>query len=526
MKPPLPPLLLILAAAGLPGLAAAPADQALRTAEQWAACQAAVTNGHPAEALATLSAAVAAHPDNARLLYDQGVAAYAAGRYEEALLAWDRAESLGRGRLAGMTLFQEGNAEYRLGLAARSANLDDTIARWKESLRHYTASLELRDDARSRTNFVFVRRQLLTLLLSSAKTNLDAAQPPAVPMDRKLDSLRNSFNQYSDAKELAPENQEAKQGEQTARDQLANALAQEGSRKAASTRWVQPKPNEAPLPHPDFKEISDGVAMLEDANQLKPKDQPIQKALADARKRLADALADQAENMLQVEPRVPWPNEKLALLRMAKENVNQALSHVPEHERAQRDLEAINRRLAEVMEQRGDELSEHSQNANLEQQAQELSQSLDFFQQASDLRPDRPQLPQKADAVQKRLEEALDKLGEQLSKSPGEQESLEGKAARLEGAGQAFGELERLAPSPRNSARAEAVEKELDGVRQQMAKQSGPKQPGGQEPDPSQKGSGEQRFANGLPIDTPPRINTPGMKGPWNSPVMSKRQDY
>jgi hypothetical protein len=516
------PLLFSLGLAMVP-MAGAPA---LKTPGDWAACQADITNGRAAAALERLADEAARHPSNSRLQYDLGVAAYAAGRYEEALLAWDHAESTAGSRLARLTRFQQGNAEYRLGLAARASNLDDTIARWKESLRHFAAADANGTDPRARTNSAFVQRQLLELLLNSAKTNLTAAQPAGLPMDRKLDSLRNAFIQYSDAKELAPENTEAGEGEQQSRDQLAQNLAKEGSRKANTARWVQPKPNEAPIPHPDFKEINDGLAMLEDANQLKPKDEAIKKALDDARKRLADALADSAENMLQVEPRVPWPNEKLALLRMAKEQVNQALAHVPEHERAQRDLEAINRRLAEVMEQRGDELSSQSDHEELEQQAQSLSQSLDFFQQASDLRPDRPQLPQKAEATQKKLEQSLDKLADKLMQPQGASESLEGKAARLEGADQALTELERLSPSPRTSQRAEAVEKELDGVRQQMAKQGQPATPGGNQPDPKQPGQGNPQFSNGLPIDTPPKINTPGVKGPWNSPVMSKTQDY
>lgn len=502
----------------------------------WAACEASIAAGRPKEALGRIAAALALDPDNPRLLYNHGVAAYAAGRREDALLSWDRAESASRGSVALRARFQKGNAEYQIGLAAKASNMDDTIARWKEALLDYQGAEEGETGPSARHNAEVVRRRLLALLLDAGRTNLANAQPPETPMERKLDALRNAFNEYTNAKNLAPDNDEASAGEAESRAQLANTLAAEGSRKAQTTRWVQPKPTEAPLPHPDFKEVREGVAMLEDAHELKPKDAAIAKALEDGRKRLADAYTDQAENLMEVEPRIQWPNEKLAILRMAKEHANQALTASPKHPRAQRALDAANQRLSQVMEQQGDELSSQSEQATLEQSAQQLSQALDFFQQAGELRPESKQLPQKASTTQGRLEQALDKLAEHLMQKPENQESLEAQAARLEGASQALQELERLAPSQRTSERAENVGRELDGVRQQMAKpgpgqqpggqQPGGQQAGGQQPDPRGRPGGPPRFLNGLPIDTPPRINTPGEKGTWNSPVMNKTQDY
>ncbi|MEI6357547.1 MAG: tetratricopeptide repeat protein, partial [Verrucomicrobiota bacterium] len=59
------------------------------------ALQPLMTNGLAARAADQLAAVLEKDPDNARLLYDHGVAAYAAGRFDEALLSFDRAESLG-----------------------------------------------------------------------------------------------------------------------------------------------------------------------------------------------------------------------------------------------------------------------------------------------------------------------------------------------------------------------------------------------------------------------------------------------
>jgi tetratricopeptide (TPR) repeat protein len=476
------------------------------------------------EALRILSEAVERNPENPRLSYNLGVAAYAAGKFEEALLAFDRVESLSKSDLLRRSRFQKGNCEFEVGVAAQSLNLDDTIARWKESLRDYDLVLQEKEDPMVRTNRTFVEQALLKMLLLAGRTNMAAAQNLNQPPLQRIDQLRNAFAKYSDAREVDPKNEEAKHGESASRDQLAEALAAEGSKKSQNARYVMPGPREAPIPHPDFKDLEEGVSMVEDAHQLKPESKPIEQALDAAKQRMARAMAEHARNMLNLEPRIPQPREKLAVLRMAKEFAEKALDKVPNHPLARQTLDEINKRLAEVMEDQGDELTQQSDAADLEQQTQMLSQSLDFYQQAGELRPQEQRLQTKAKDTQQKLEKSLDKLADQLMKSPGSKESLEAKAARLEGAEQALNELQSLAPSNKTAEKAEQVGNELDGVRQQLAdqaKQSGG-QTGGDQPQPTQPTLSQ----NGLPLDAPPKVNTPGVKGKWNSTVMNKAQDY
>lgn len=488
------------------------------------ALQSQVTNGQPAQALERLAAALEQDPDNARLLYNHAVAAYAAGRFEEALLSLDRAESHGSAKLIRRAKFQKGNAEYRLGVEARKANLDETIARWREAIRHYADVLKERDDADTNANFEFVRRQLLELLLAEAKKSLQAAQTPSQTLGQKLEQLRSSFDKFQEAKEVAPESQEAQQGEQQAREQLAQTLAREGTRKTLSNRLVQPGRFEAPIPRPDYKEIEEGVAMLEDAQQLKPDDKAIEQALKQGKDRLADALTLHAQILMAQEPNMPWPKERLAILRMAKEQTEKALDKVPQHQRAQQTLDEANRRLANLMEELADQLAFQAEMSNLEMQTQQLTQALDFYQQSQELQPQNQRIPPKAERTQERLEQALDQLADKLMKLPGQQESLEGKAARLEGAQQSLDQLQGLNPSERTAQRAEQVGKELGDVRDQLAQQPGQdgqpmSAPGGQQ-------MAQQMHQFGMPIDAPPRVNTPGMKGEFNSNLMNKKQDY
>ncbi|HAB16072.1 MAG TPA: hypothetical protein DCE44_06450 [Verrucomicrobiales bacterium] len=487
-----------------------------------AALQTLVTNGQAAAALAPLAAAVERDPDDARLLYDHGVAAYAAGAYEEALVSLDRAEALGNRKVARKARFQKGNAEYQLGQSVRRTNLEETIARWRESIRQFAAVVRETDDPEPKANFEFVRRELMAVLLADAKRNREEANRKDTPLSQKLEKLRNAFERYTSAKETDPESAEAQAGEQETRDELADALMKEGTRKSQTSRLVPPRPNEAPIPRPDFKEIEEGVAMLEDAAQLKPKDPDIQEALTEGKERMADARTFNARILMAQEQQMPWPKEKLAVLRMAKESVEKALDKVPDHKPAKETLEAVNRRLAQVMEEQADQLAEQADQQSLEQQTQMLGQSLDFYQQAGELQPQQKQLQQKAEQTQDRLEEALAKLADRLMQQP-RNESMEQQAARLEGAEQALSQLEGLEPSPETAGKLQQVSEQLDGVRQKLAEQGKPMgQPGGQQPQLAQTPQGPM----GPPMDAPPRVNTPGAKGTWQSPVMNRAQDY
>ena len=487
--------------------------------------QAQITNGQSAQALATLAAALERDPDNARLLYNHAVAAYAAGKFDDALLSLDRAEALGKGALVRRVKFQKGNAEFRMGLAARKANLDETISRWRDSIRHYAEALKDSDDPSTEANFNFVRQQLLQLLLEEAKRNLAAAQNPALAPVQKIDQLRSGFEKFQQAAELAPESPEAQAGEQNARDQLANALAKEGTRKALTTRMVNPSRFEAPIPRLDYKEIEEGVAMLEDAHQLKPQDKDIESMLEQAKDRLADALTQHAQNLMMLEPNMPWPKERLAVLRMAKEKAEEALDKRPKHQMAQATLDEANRRLAKLMEDLADQLAMQAEVSNLEQQTQQLTQALDFYQQSQELQPQNQNIPPKSQRTQDKLEQALDKLADKLMKDGGDKESMESKAARLEGAEQALNQLQGLSPSEQTAQKADQVGKQLEGLREQLSQQAGKDGKPQPEPGPGQQQQPQPGNA-GVPLDSPPKVNTPGTKGKFNSSAMNKGQDY
>lgn len=472
--------------------------------------------------------ALAGAPENPRLLYNRAIASYAAGLYEEALLDLDRVESARPRSLATQARFQKGNAEFRLGLTTSTNDLEATLSRWKQSLASYESVLkEERGHANAKTNREVVLKLLIELEMKTAKQNLERGQQRNQPSERRIQQLRSAMEQFHDVSQIDPTNEEAREGEQRARELLAQVLDEDGTRKTMANQMVMPAPNEPMIMRPDVKQVQEGVNMLEDAHALKPDDQQIERHLEQGRERLANALTLQAQLYLSIEPRIPRVDDKLGILRMAMEQVERALEQKPDHQQAQRTLEQIKQRLAQLHEQQGDQLSQQAENAPLEQQAQDLSTALDHFQQASALQPQQQQLPQKAKTTQEKLEQALEQLGDKLMKSPGDGEQLDEKAMRLQGAEQALNELQSLKPSPKTAQKAQQVGDELAEVRRQLGEKGQPEipQPGGpgQQPMPTDP----QNDPRAMPMDSPPKLDTPGVKGPYQSPAMNRNlRDY
>jgi hypothetical protein len=513
--------------------------------------------GSATNALELLNRAVDSDPDNSKLLYNQAVAAYASKDFDNALLALDRVDAIGNEKLRHLARFQRGNTEYRLGVAARTSNTDETIARWKSALEAFESVVtEDPTDARAKSNAELVRKQLVELLLTAARKSFKVAQTNAVPNQRqmgelqRIDELRNAFDKYSEASKIESQNSEAQEGKQASKEQLVDSLINAGEQLTQMPLQTKFNRREPSLPEVDTRPLDMGMDMLEEAKQLKPDDARLDKTLEAARERVADARVMQAEHYMMFEERIGIAREKLALLRMAREEVDKALERVPNHSLAQSVREEINRRLAQIHEDEGDKLNRDSDKANLEQQAMWLSQAVDHYQQSQELlseqqspqdqqqqqqqqqqgnqspRPQSQQKPNarqnqqkqqqlqgKEQATQQRLAEALDKLADKLMQNPEGAEQMEAKAARLEGAEQALNELAGLQPSDRTSQRSDQVRKDLDALRQMMAEMGnkpGGKKPGEQPGDePGQQGP-LQQWA-GAPIDAPPKINAPGV---------------
>jgi tetratricopeptide (TPR) repeat protein len=463
-------------------------------------------------------------PGNRRLLYNRAIAAYAAGELDKAMVDLDQAEDGKSDGLAAKALFQKGNAEFRIGSASLTNSAEETISHWQNSIANYEETLKRAPrDRDAQSNRDIVHRKLFELLTQKAREHLESGMQTNQTAAQKITPLRQAMDQFHEATQLEPQDKDAPKGEQQARDQLAKALAEEGTRKTMAGGVIPPTQSQPSMMHLDVPQVQEGVGMLEDAHQLAPKDQNIAKALDQGRDRLANALARQAMIYESLEPRMPNLENKLGVLRMGMELAEQALDQSPKHALARKVLEDIKKRLAQLHEEQGDLQSRQSESAPLEDQAQDLSQALDHYQQASELQPQQPQLPLKADQTQKRLENVLGALGDKLLKTPGGEESPDAQVMRLEGAEQAFNELQGLRPSKQTAEKAQQAGEKLEGLRRMLGKSGEPEPGPGQGSQPGSSTPG----INGPPMDSPPMLDRPGVRGVYHSTTMNRSlRDY
>ncbi|HEY3854135.1 MAG TPA: VWA domain-containing protein [Verrucomicrobiae bacterium] len=480
-----------------------------------------VNQGQAMEAWRHFDEQLRADPGNRRLLYDRAIAAYAAGELDKAMVDLDQAENGASDSLAAKALFQKGNAEFRLGSAALTNDADATISHWQNSIANYEESLKRTPhDKNSQFNRDVVHHKLFDLLTQKAEEHLQAGMQTNETAAEKIPPLRQAMDQFHQASQMEPQDQRSAQGEQQARDLLANALAEEGVRKTMTEEMIPPTKFQAPVMHLDFQQIQEGVDMLEDAHGLKPEDKKIAGELDEGRERLANALAQQAAIYESIEPKLANLENKLGALRMGMELAEQALDQSPKNQLAHQVLGDIQKRLAQIHEEEGDRLSQESDKSELEEQAQDLEQALDHYQQASELQPQQSQLPKKAAKTQSHLADVLQALGEKLMKGPNGPESPDAEAMRLEGADQALSELQGLRPSNSTAEKARQVSQMLDKLRRKLAQNGIPMPQLGQQP-----GSAWANY--GPPMDAPPRLDAPGVRGVYHSTTMNRSlRDY
>jgi tetratricopeptide (TPR) repeat protein len=435
-----------------------------------------IQQGKPEEAMTLLAKELERRPNNARLLYNYGVAAYAAKRYDEALLAFDKVEAGRSGALVEKARTQKGNAEFHLGLDAKAVNLEETIERWKTSLAHYRAVLkDSSGDVMAKTNHDIVEKLLMELLLKAAQKHMDTAHQSWMNGEPKIEELRQAMEQFQEATRVDEKSEPAQQGEKQARQELAQELAKVGEKQA------QRKPDQN-LEY-QVREMEKGVNKLEDANRLLPEDKPIEQKLERARQNLADALTELAKKEIAQAKASQWDNEKFNKLDQAMDNAQKALDQKPEHQEAQQTLEEAKQELAKLHEKRGDQEVKEASWSQLQQAAHKLQGALEDYQASNELK-ENTQVQAKAIDTEKKLEDTLQKLADKMMQDP-PKETLDERAARFETAQQDLEDLEQLNPSEKTERQLDEATRKLAATRDQLAEQARRQQPQQAQP-PSQ----------------------------------------
>jgi Ca-activated chloride channel family protein len=116
------------------------------------------------DAATSFAAESAKHPDDARLAFNAGDAAYRAGKYDIAEEAFKHALAHADPPLQQRVLYNQGDLLYREGAAEKPDAREATIAKWKAAIAAYDGALALDGkDADATFNRDFVKRKLAAL---------------------------------------------------------------------------------------------------------------------------------------------------------------------------------------------------------------------------------------------------------------------------------------------------------------------------------------------------------------------------
>ena len=196
------------------------------------------------------------HPDDPRLRFNAGTAAYQSGDLQTATNRLQSATLAHDPQLLQGVYYNLGNALFRIG--EHAANPNDIITNWEQALQHYDSALQLDPkDPEAKFNRAVVRTKLeeLKRMLQQQQQQQSNRQDQKQPKDRK-----NQQDQKNQQSQNQQENQKSgdqkQQQQQSGQDQQQKQQAGQESQSQGGKEGQEPKPSEqnASQPQPSPKE--------------------------------------------------------------------------------------------------------------------------------------------------------------------------------------------------------------------------------------------------------------------------------
>jgi Ca-activated chloride channel family protein len=190
-------------------------------------------------------------PDDARLHYNAGTAAYAAGEYARATNHLEAATRTNDPELLQRVYYNLGNALYRLGEQAPAPPL--TLTNWQQALQHYDSALQLNpDDADARFNRELVQARLEELQRQLAQQPQPQSQPPpsAAPQDQPQSDRSQPGSGQSESQNQPAPRPPPQPDKPPAQPQPPEPAPQPNKPSSAPRDTPSPQPQPQPEPQP------------------------------------------------------------------------------------------------------------------------------------------------------------------------------------------------------------------------------------------------------------------------------------
>ncbi len=411
--------------------------------------------------------------------YNAAIEAYRAGDYAKADEAWQTLSIIELpDALRSKVWFQSGNAAFRIGERSVKGEPENALRDWmraREAFRVATANGPVRTEAK--LNLDLVEKNIVRLNLDLA-AKLEASVKNQ-DLDKTVELLQAATVYAHQATDVAPEHTEAKQAvarTETALQKTLQKRGREHEKKADEplkngTKWDLERAK-APL--------NAALADFEAGLSLSPKDGTLNLD----RQRVVEKLAKLHNDSGAAEKKTgdqsaQWSADQAEKdYQKALAEFDQSLGVKPENNpEAERGREETLAALEKLQLRQADHLAQQGRQdaaRNPERAAEELGEAADRYQEAMNLNPQNDATPPKLEAVRKDLAPLLEKLGRQAQAraKQAEPRSTEQAVQELEKAETAFDRAQQADEKSETAKQgSEEVQKDLERLRQKMAKQ-------------------------------------------------------
>jgi tetratricopeptide (TPR) repeat protein len=465
----------------------------LLAAPAWAGLEAERTllQQDPAKAAEQLAEQLAQKPGDPWLLYNAGVAAYAAKDFAKADDLWQQLASTQMpDGLREQAWLQIGNVSYRLVQPQIETEPDTAVGRLEQSREAFRVALAFNKKNKiAAQNLRLVETELEKVYARLAKRLADEAKKENwVP--KAIEKLEAALTYAQQAQALNPKDEQRKQEKQDIEKTLASKLDQ---RAAQEEKVADQRNPENAWDRKDAQErLQNALSDFQQAQALDKEDETAKTGEKRVEEKLANLFdkagrkdQQQAQQMARYEPQ-----QAVEKFESALENFQEALAIQPEHADAKagekevrEQLEALHLDQGDKQAQRGEQQAQR----NPEQAAENLLNALQNFESAKALDPENGEIQPRIDKVEAMLPDLLTKLGQQQQQQGERAEAQQQNPNALENfekAESSFAKAQEKAPGNEAAKQGQQqVQDALARLRQQLAQQAEQK---GQQPQKGQ----------------------------------------
>jgi Ca-activated chloride channel family protein len=471
--------------------------------------------GKAPEAASMLREAMQKRPEDYYLMYNYGIAAYAAKQYQEAADAFSEVCISPDRKLRGQALTQLGNTHYRIGESvSKSWNRTGAVVAWERSVEYYRSANDEKPTKATEKNLKVATDQLEKLLLDIGDKSMVEVRKHEANRGIQIAHLNKAREAYEKVTQLKPENPQAKEKLAEVDKELSEKLAEQARALREKAENFPEGKNQASEREKLNVQASQAY---QQARDLAPENKPLAEEHDAFKKEVADKMTDTAEQTaaraMEAKPEIPRHGDLRKLqegLQKALDQTNKALGFDERNERAQslqsevlKNLEDTHMQLAEMAMVVAEQ---YDANKRAEAAAENFNGAMQNFQKALAINPENAEAEQRSAEAQEKLARNMAEIGKkelaQVGAPPPPAKKgqtpppsdpvtqMREDIGHLEKAAQNFAQAEALAPGENQAQELhEQATEQLSQLRSELDKA----QAAAGEPNPPGEQAGEQQ---------------------------------